>query len=619
MNGQHPLAGIVAQVCLDAATAVEALGDAPALREAAELTRSEVRNLRAGAAVAVVAGETKRGKSSVINALLGDRDLLPVEADVATATYIEVRHGEPVSARVHHLPPAAVREIKVDEVAMYAAVDPDTGQARRDDVDRVEIHHPASLLDGLCLIDTPGVGGLDAGHRAITLAGLSRADALVFVVSGARELTSSELDFLAAATERITGVLFVLAQADKFPGWPEVLERNRALLAGHGPRWTDAPWYVVSSRDELDAADAARAGDTATAGRLHERGGFGALTAALTDGVAAHAQDLRIGNALQVAAGALAAALTAGRRRLRALTDDPLVTAEIQQLRAQLAALEEQDAAWRTGLRRRSKKLSEELTLGFRRSLGELRTRVEDRIAGADPNVVDNLPAELGDGLHGIWLDLRDEAERGFADIATEIAGHFPDLETSGRVTPDMPDRLRELPGVTRTTHDQTGLMAFVERIGPASRGGALAYMFLAVVTGGTGIIPLIGGTAVAGEVLRRRFQREKLTRARGDANRYVGRIITQAQTEIPAHIKAMVDDTVGALTGRVTAWIADERQVLAADLAENRQTHQRTAADLAARRERLSTAVSTAEALLARTRELRTAVGSPVTGIAES
>lgn len=614
MNDPHPLTGVVAQTCLDTAVALDGLSDTAAVREAAALIRAEVHRLRAGAAVCVVAGETKRGKSSVINALIGARDLLPVDADVATATYVEVRHGDSPSARVHLKPPATAKDIDIAELAMYAAVDPETGRPRRDDVDRVDLRHPAPLLDGLCLVDTPGVGGLDAGHRAITLAALSRADALVFVVSGARELTRSELTFLVAATERIATVLFVLAQADKYPSWPAVLDRNLALLAEHAAQYTEAPWFVLSSFDEMAAGDAGRAGDTVTAERLRERGGFGPFTVALADGVVARAQELRLANALQVVTGALAVALPAGRRRLRAMTDDPLLVAEIKELQEKLADLERQDAAWRQGLRKRSKLLGDELTLGFRRRLGELRARVEDRIAGSDPTVVDGLPADLADGLDGIWLDVQQAAEQGFGDIVTEIAAHFPDLAATDRPAPELPERLRNLPTVTQTAHDQTGPMATIERLIPAGRSGAVTLAVVGFLTGGVGWAAWIVSVVVTEETVRRRFRREKLTRARGDANRYLGRIVAQAQVEVTAQIKRMVGDTVTALTDGITAWIAEERRVLEADLAEFRKSHRRNTAELTARRERLTAAIGTAESLLARAHELGTAVDVSVT-----
>ncbi len=65
-------------------------------------------------------------------------------------------------------------------------------------VEQVEVGLPHPLLErGITLIDTPGIGGLNAAHAAATLAFLPVADALVFVSDASAELTGPELEFLA--------------------------------------------------------------------------------------------------------------------------------------------------------------------------------------------------------------------------------------------------------------------------------------------------------------------------------------------------------------------------------------------------------------------------------------
>lgn len=165
-----------------------------------------------------------------------------MEVDVATGVHLVVRHADRPTAVAHLTGGSAPLTIDPADIAAYAAVDPVTQTARRDDVHHVEVGVPAPLLaSGLTLVDTPGVGGLVAGHARITMATLSQADALVFVVNGSGELTASELRFLEQATERIAEVVFVLTQTDKYREWPAVLQRNRALLAEHAPATPPPP------------------------------------------------------------------------------------------------------------------------------------------------------------------------------------------------------------------------------------------------------------------------------------------------------------------------------------------------------------------------------------------
>src|SRR5262249_24103938 len=65
----------------------------------------------------VIVGETKRGKSSLINALLGVPGLSPVDAAVATATYLQFVPGDP-AARAW--PPGAADPIDVDDLREWA-------------------------------------------------------------------------------------------------------------------------------------------------------------------------------------------------------------------------------------------------------------------------------------------------------------------------------------------------------------------------------------------------------------------------------------------------------------------------------------------------------------------
>jgi len=65
--------------------------------EAAEVGRA--RSVKPARPTIVVVGETKRGKSSLINALVNVPGLSPVDPQVATSTYITIQHGPQLTAR----------------------------------------------------------------------------------------------------------------------------------------------------------------------------------------------------------------------------------------------------------------------------------------------------------------------------------------------------------------------------------------------------------------------------------------------------------------------------------------------------------------------------------------
>lgn len=198
---------------------------------------AELRRRRLQRPSVVIVGETKRGKSSLVNALLGVPGLSPVDAAVATAAYLQFVPGDEPAARAWL--PGSAEPVPVDDLTAWA-----TGahQARR-----VEVTHPAPLLRYLSLLDTPGVGGLDPAHATVALAAVDRATALLFVADASAPLSRPELDFLVAASERVDAVVFALTKIDVFAGWRRIADDNQALLRAHAPRFADAPWFPVSS------------------------------------------------------------------------------------------------------------------------------------------------------------------------------------------------------------------------------------------------------------------------------------------------------------------------------------------------------------------------------------
>ena len=123
---------------------------------------------------------------------------------------------------------------------------------------RIEVTHPAPLLQYVSLLDTPGVGGLDPAHATVALDAVERATALLFVADASAPLSQPELDFLVAASERVDAVVFALTKVDAYPGWRRIADDNRALLRAHAPRFADAPWFPVSARLAELALDGAR-------------------------------------------------------------------------------------------------------------------------------------------------------------------------------------------------------------------------------------------------------------------------------------------------------------------------------------------------------------------------
>ncbi|ADP83715.1 dynamin family protein [Pseudofrankia inefficax] len=628
----------VARAATDTAAIAVSVGE----QSGASLLTLSTQRLRAGAATVVVVGEKKRGKSSLLNALLGREGLLPVDVDVATNVHLTVGYAEQDIARATVAVPVgaagspssagaaggpgeapAVRTevvpIDLADLAEYAAVDPArsndparAGLATRDNVLHVDIGLPDPLLrHGLRLVDTPGVGGLVAGHARAAAAAASAADALLFVVSGQSELTASEHGFLRQLRERTSEVLFVLAQIDKYPDWRNVLARNQELIRDHAPALADAPWFPVSSRFKIDADRFAERGRADRAATLTERSGFVPLMAALTDTVADRADRIRMRNTLH-ATGQVLDRLEAGQRtRLRSLAHDPALLAEINDRRTRLAAAREETAWWRAHLAERFQGLDNTARLELSRLIADLQAEADERIVAAGTEYLAQLPRDLAGSVGAIWMTMQHLVERGLAEISGELGQRFeaagmPELSLGLA----LPDRLRTLPTVARSGPERRGLGETFDRIVPSVGLGTLTFTLLSGASLALGpVAPVVAGVAVVLAVGRRRIGNEETMKARADARRYVSTVSDRLRTELPPVVQQSLRSAMATLRDHVTDALTIAISQLEEEIAEHNRTLRRADEQNAPRRTAVTNNLNLIENLRRQTGALRTAL----------
>lgn len=141
----------------------------------------------------LVCGEFKRGKSSFINAFLGE-ELCPTDAGIATSVVSVIKYGKErkVTRLYGDINSLQSEDIPFDAIEKYAK----GTSLEVDNTTMLIIELPSPKLEnGLSLIDTPGVGGLDPRHLFLTLYVLPKADVTFFVVDAGEPLSSTELDF----------------------------------------------------------------------------------------------------------------------------------------------------------------------------------------------------------------------------------------------------------------------------------------------------------------------------------------------------------------------------------------------------------------------------------------
>ena len=196
----------------------ETLLELPA--KVAEATKSEesrralsviARRLAENEFCLVVAGQFKRGKSTFINALLGD-DLLPTAIIPVTSIITEIRYGE--SLRINVIfNDGSEKEISTEQLAQYVAEKNNPRNTK--DVKIVEIFHPSSYLkNNIRLIDTPGVASIHSHNTDVTYSYLPNADAAIFLVSVDPPITDAEYHFLNDLKGFATKLFFIQNKID---------------------------------------------------------------------------------------------------------------------------------------------------------------------------------------------------------------------------------------------------------------------------------------------------------------------------------------------------------------------------------------------------------------------
>uniref|UniRef100_A0A7V6DQI9 Dynamin N-terminal domain-containing protein n=1 Tax=Desulfobacca acetoxidans TaxID=60893 RepID=A0A7V6DQI9_9BACT len=178
--------------------------------------------LRANRFNLVVMGAFKRGKSTLINALLGDA-ILPTAIVPLTSVVTILTYGErlAIEVRFHN---GQRRQISQGELIEYITEKGNPGNKKG--VQEVEITYPSEYLrDGVRIIDTPGVGSVYTHNTDVAYNYLPQVDAAIFVVTVDPPLSQAEQEFLQDIREYVHKVFFVLNKID----YVAETERQEAL------------------------------------------------------------------------------------------------------------------------------------------------------------------------------------------------------------------------------------------------------------------------------------------------------------------------------------------------------------------------------------------------------
>jgi GTP-binding protein EngB required for normal cell division len=510
--------------------------------------------------VVCVVGEFKQGKSALINGLLGTA-ICPVDDDLATTTVTVVRHGDVARAIVRRREAGELIEEAIPPDDVVGWVLERDGPADRTGVEVVEIALPHPFLArGMVLVDTPGVGGLNAGHAAATLAFLPSADALIFVTDASAELSAPELEFLTTALRAGRPVIVAITKVDMYPAWRRIVELDEEHLRAIGLTGDPIPLSAV-----LRLGSPAAGGDSDGAAA---ESGFGRLADLLAGEVAADARALTRAAAtteLRPAVEQLREPLNAEAAALEDPGSAGRMATELRDVRARLAALDAADAAWSVRLEDEFAALRSRVAFGFQGRMRIVLRDAEDELEEIDPaQSWPELSGRVQEGTAAAVREAFGEATAGAASVQATIAAMLADEQlglegTGGQVAFDVRELWEGMPGFAGRT--KSGVMAGLGVVTGAKVGVEMLGM-LGTLLGAAIVGPAVLGVALAfggKEVLSER--RRQLADRRQQARTFLGDFVEEVRFQVDGRLATLLDEIQRQMRARFAERIRELRR----------------------------------------------------------
>lgn len=200
-----------------------ARGDAQILSRLAEIaaglgersTTDDIRQLvsriNEGRFFVACVGQFKRGKSTLLDALVGE-EILPTGVVPVTTVPTVLRYGAQKSARV--LMEGKWKTIRPEDLARY--VSEELNPENEKQVEGVEVFLTSPLLaSGMCLVDTPGIGSVFSANTDATQDFIPQIDAAILVVGADPPISGEEAALVEAVAANVDHILIVLNKIDR--------------------------------------------------------------------------------------------------------------------------------------------------------------------------------------------------------------------------------------------------------------------------------------------------------------------------------------------------------------------------------------------------------------------
>ena len=172
------------------------------LAQTIEDMESASKNLRQGVFRLLVLGDMKRGKSTFLNALIGE-NLLPSDVNPCTALLTILRYGPEKKITVHSLDDPAPEVRDFETFKQRYTIDPAEAKKLEGDnelafptVSHAVAEYPLSLLEkGVEIVDSPGLNDTEARNE-LSLGYINSCHAILFMLRATQPCTLAERRYL---------------------------------------------------------------------------------------------------------------------------------------------------------------------------------------------------------------------------------------------------------------------------------------------------------------------------------------------------------------------------------------------------------------------------------------
>lgn len=183
---------------------------------------SLIKDVETGEFSIVVVGEFSSGKSTFLNALMGDK-FLPSFTSETTATINNLRHiGKSVTGwpgQVKYFdgrPCIDLETIEFEAVEKYLTTSQERSHENvAETIECVDLYLDSKFLeDGVVLVDSPGLNGVADKHRERTIQQINQSHASIFVFSAEQPGRKTDFELIKELKSKVNSIIFVLNKID---------------------------------------------------------------------------------------------------------------------------------------------------------------------------------------------------------------------------------------------------------------------------------------------------------------------------------------------------------------------------------------------------------------------